>query len=83
MNRASSLPPDYTIRQARNIDIPAIYQIILVSFNGLKLLIIFALFLIIGIFLLLSAICIIIGNCSISLHDFLICLVLIPLIVTS
>ncbi|MEH1825140.1 MAG: GNAT family N-acetyltransferase [Nostoc sp.] len=83
MNRASSLPPDYTIRQARNIDIPAIYQIILVSFNSLKLLIIFALFLIIGIFLLLSAICIIIGNCSISLQDFLISLVLIPLIVSS
>ncbi|WP_442939181.1 GNAT family N-acetyltransferase [Nostoc sp.] len=53
------------------------------SFNSLKLLIIFALFLIIDIFLLLSAICIIIGNCSISLQDFLISLVLIPLIVSS
>lgn len=83
MTRASSLPPDYTIRQARNIDIPAIYQIIIMSFSSLKILIIFVILLITGIFLLLSAICIIIGNCSISFQDFLISLVIIPLIVSS
>lgn len=50
MTRASSLPPDYTIRQARNIDIPAIYQIILMSFSSLKSLIIFVILLITSIF---------------------------------
>ncbi|MBX9254419.1 GNAT family N-acetyltransferase [Desmonostoc muscorum CCALA 125] len=83
MTRASSLPPDYTIRQARNIEIPAIYQIVLLGFNGLKILIIFALFLTIGIFLILSAMCIAIGNCSISLQDFWIALVLMPLLVSG
>ncbi|MFN6462609.1 MAG: GNAT family N-acetyltransferase [Nostoc sp. DedVER02] len=83
MTRASSLPPDYTIRQARNIDIPAIYQIILMSLSSLKSLIIFVIFLIISIFLFLYTICLIIGNCSISFQDFLISLVRIPLIVSS
>jgi GNAT superfamily N-acetyltransferase len=83
MTRASSLPPNYTIRQARNIDISAIYQITLLSFNGLKIIIFFTLFIAIGIFLILSAICITIGNCSISLQDFWINLVLMPLIVSG
>ncbi|MEA5551475.1 GNAT family N-acetyltransferase [Anabaena cylindrica UHCC 0172] len=83
MTRASSLPPDYTIRQVRNIDLPAIYQIILLRFNDFKILIIFTLFLTTGIFLIFSAICIIIGNCSISFQDFWITLVLIPLIVSG
>ncbi|RCJ14840.1 hypothetical protein A6S26_09255 [Nostoc sp. ATCC 43529] len=83
MTRASSLPPNYTIRQARNIDIPAIYQIIFLGINDLKILIIFALFIAIGIFLIFSAMCIAIGNCSLSFQDFWITLVIIPLIVSG
>lgn len=83
MARASSLPPDYTIRQARNIDIPAIYQIILLRFNDLKILIIFTLFLAIGILLILYALCILSENCSISFKDLWITLVLLPLILSG
>ncbi len=82
MTRASSLPPDYTIRQARNIDITAIYQITLLSFNSLKIIIIFVLFITMGIFLILSAMCLV-GICSMSLQNFWISLILIPLIVSG
>ncbi|BAY13279.1 GNAT family N-acetyltransferase [Calothrix sp. NIES-2098] len=83
MSRSSSLPSDYTIRQARNIDIPAIYGITLLRLNDLKILIYFFLFITIGIFLILSGICVVIGNCSISLKDFLISLAFMPLIVSG
>lgn len=79
MTRNSSLPPDYTIRQLRNIDIQAIYQITMLRFNSLKNLIIFFAIVGISIVLILCTICIFLDNCSISLQDFLTSLVLIPL----